>query len=166
MPVPVYVFAAYSDVGKTSYLEKLIPILKSAGLRIGVIKHDVHGIQLDAAGKDTWRLTGAGADVVSVASNSGYALFAQKPAALDELIRQLSHVDIILVEGYKSAPYSKVALFRADSGKTLAVDPRACFAIITDKQMDVSCPTFPLDNPRAFAEYLLNSHFRSPPQFF
>lgn len=166
MPVPVYVFAAYSDVGKTSYLEKLIPLLRSAGLRIGVIKHDVHGIQLDTAGKDTWRFTKAGADVVSVASKSGYALFAQEPVSLDELIRQLSHVDMILVEGYKSAPYPKIALFRSASGKSLAVDPRACFAIITDEQMDVPCPTFPLDDPRAFAEYLISGRFNSPPQLF
>ena len=47
MGIPVLTFTAYSNTGKTTYLEKLIPCLKSAGLRIAVIKHDAHDFQAD-----------------------------------------------------------------------------------------------------------------------
>lgn len=54
MGIPVLTFTAYSNTGKTTYLEKLIPCLKSAGLRIAVIKHDAHDFQADIEGKDSW----------------------------------------------------------------------------------------------------------------
>ena len=51
--VPAIAFAGWSGSGKTTLLEKLIPALKDAvrnagmgDLRIGVIKHDAHGICL------------------------------------------------------------------------------------------------------------------------
>ena len=68
MGIPVLTFTAYSNTGKTTYLEKLIPCLKSAGLRIAVIKHDAHDFQADIEGKDSWRFAQAGADIVAVAS--------------------------------------------------------------------------------------------------
>ena len=68
MDTPVFIFAAYSNVGKTTYLERLIPCLKEAGLRVGVVKHDAHDFQLDIQGKDTWRFAAAGADAVAIAS--------------------------------------------------------------------------------------------------
>ena len=62
--IPVISFIGRSGVGKTTYLEKLITELKSRNYRVGVIKHDIHGFEMDRPGKDTWRHAQAGADVV------------------------------------------------------------------------------------------------------
>ena len=53
MPVPIFTITAYSNTGKTTYLEKLVPCLKAAGVRVAVIKHDGHDFQADTEGKDS-----------------------------------------------------------------------------------------------------------------
>ena len=59
-------FTGKSGSGKTTLLEKLIPILISRGRRVGVIKHTVHDVELDAGGKDTQRLRRAGAETAAI----------------------------------------------------------------------------------------------------
>ena len=157
MDTPVFIFAAYSNVGKTTYLERLIPCLKEAGLRVGVVKHDAHDFQLDIQGKDTWRFAAAGADAVAIASATHFAYFRQSAPALEEILAQFTDVDLILVEGFKQALYPKIALFRSDSGKPMAADPSSCVAVVTDTPMETACPCFPLDDPKPLADYLLRT---------
>lgn len=38
--IPIFSVVAYSGTGKTTLLEKLIPLLKERGLRVAVVKHD------------------------------------------------------------------------------------------------------------------------------
>ena len=41
--------------GKTTLLEKLIPLLRARGLKVGVIKHDGHDFTPDVPGPRAWR---------------------------------------------------------------------------------------------------------------
>lgn len=59
--IPVWSLVALSNTGKTTFLEKLIPALRVLGLSVGVVKHDSHDFELDHEGKDTFRLSQAGA---------------------------------------------------------------------------------------------------------
>jgi molybdopterin-guanine dinucleotide biosynthesis protein MobB len=52
----------------------LISELKRRGHRVGVIKHDAHEFEIDHAGKDSWRLTHAGADTMIVSSAAKMAI--------------------------------------------------------------------------------------------
>lgn len=155
MRLPVVTFTAYSDTGKTTCLEKLIPCLREAGLRVAVIKHDEHDFQADSEGKDSWRFARAGAEVVAVASKQKAAIFQYRPTPLDELLSQIRDVDVILTEGYKSGPHPKVAIFRADTGKGLSVPAEECLAIVGDYPEPAPCPVFPLDDVRPLAKFLL-----------
>ena len=65
--IPVWSLVAQSNTGKTTYLEKLIPALGRLGLTVGVVKHDAHDFEIDYEGKDSWRLSRAGAEVTAVA---------------------------------------------------------------------------------------------------
>ena len=58
--LPIISIVGASNSGKTTFLEKLIPELASRGYRVGAVKHDAHGFEMDREGKDTWRLRGAG----------------------------------------------------------------------------------------------------------
>lgn len=151
----VLTFAAWSNTGKTTFLEKLIPELKRVRLKLAVIKHDAHALQLDVEGKDSWRLMNAGADAVAVVSNGQTVVMDRREHELETLIRQFLDVDLILTEGYKGSRYPKIALFRSGSGKPLAVPPEECLAIVSDMPMEVSCPVFPLDNAEPLASFLL-----------
>jgi len=62
--IPVISVVGKSNSGKTTYLEKLIRELKNRDYKIAIIKHDVHGFDMDKPGKDTWRHAQAGADIV------------------------------------------------------------------------------------------------------
>ena len=46
--------------GKTTLLEKLLPALRSRGLKVGIIKHDGHDFTPDVPGADSYRLREAG----------------------------------------------------------------------------------------------------------
>ena len=132
MGIPVLTFTAYSNTGKTTYLEKLIPCLKSAGLRIAVIKHDAHDFQADIEGKDSWRFAQAGADIVAVASKRQFALFQYSSFDLSAIITQIHNVDLILTEGYKHEHFPKIAIYRAASGNGLSIPLKDCLAIVGD----------------------------------
>ncbi|OGQ40569.1 MAG: molybdopterin-guanine dinucleotide biosynthesis protein B, partial [Deltaproteobacteria bacterium RIFCSPLOWO2_01_FULL_42_9] len=57
-----------SGSGKTTLLEKVVAELTKRGYRVGTIKHDVHGFEIDHEGKDSWRHKMAGAKTVVLSS--------------------------------------------------------------------------------------------------
>lgn len=65
---------AKSGTGKTTLLEKLIAELKRRGYRVGALKHDAHRFDIDREGKDSWRLTQAGADTMMISSPAKVAM--------------------------------------------------------------------------------------------
>lgn len=153
MPL-IYTFAGYSNTGKTTYLEKLIPCLLKMGIRVSVLKHDAHSIQLDTKGKDTWRFTQAGAAQAAIVSQDQFVFFQREPVSLEIALTHFQDVDLILIEGYKNSSYPKIAVYREKSGKGLAVDAGSCTAVVTDVPLEVPCPVFPLDDPKPLAEFL------------
>ena len=102
--IPIVSFVAWSGTGKTTFLEKLIPALKARGLRLCVMKHDAHEFQADREGKDSWRMTRAGADVTIVTNGKHAAVFENRPVSAEALLARVEGVDLILTEGYKHGP--------------------------------------------------------------
>ncbi|MHC1760674.1 MAG: molybdopterin-guanine dinucleotide biosynthesis protein B [Negativicutes bacterium] len=155
--IPVISFIGRSGVGKTTYLEKLIAELKSRGYRVGVIKHDIHGFEMDHPGKDTWRHAQAGADVVCISSRDKFALIkkTQRDMPLEEIIARVDDVDIILVEGYKNHSALRVEIFRQSSGREPLDRPGDLWAVIADiPLLYPSLPHFGLDDAVPFACFL------------
>ena len=69
MGIPIISIVGKSNSGKTTLIEKIIPELKKRGCKVGTIKHDVHGFEIDYEGKDTYRHFQAGPDTVVIASS-------------------------------------------------------------------------------------------------
>lgn len=110
-------FAGPSGTGKTTLLEGVIAALKERGYRVGAVKHDAHRIELDTEGKDSWRLRRAGADVTLLMGRDQLAWFGtdRPPPDLDQVAGLLAaDVDIVLVEGFRSAGLPTVIVVRAD----------------------------------------------------
>lgn len=154
--IPVISFIGRSGVGKTTFLEKLIAELKCRGYRVGVIKHDIHGFEMDHPGKDTWRHAQAGADVVCISSYEKFALIkkTQRDMPLEEIVAHVDDVDIILVEGYKNHSSLRVEIFRQSSGREPLGRPNDLLAVIADVPIYPSLPHFDLEDAVAFASYL------------
>ncbi len=71
---PIISIVGKKNSGKTTLIEKIIPELTKRGYKVGAIKHDVHEFEIDHEGKDTWRMTKAGADTVVIASDKKLAM--------------------------------------------------------------------------------------------
>jgi molybdopterin-guanine dinucleotide biosynthesis adapter protein len=98
-------FIGYSNSGKTTLIEKLIPLLAARGLQVAAVKNAHHGFDMDRPGKDSYRYREAGASQVLIATWQRWALLTetpQSPAPLEALLAQLAPCDVVLVEGFKS----------------------------------------------------------------
>ncbi|MBA5605342.1 molybdopterin-guanine dinucleotide biosynthesis protein B [Duganella sp. FT3S] len=126
-----------SGSGKTTLLEWLVSQLAVAGLKVNVIKHSHHDLELEPPHKDSARLRRAGAAEVLVASPYRYAIVrelrgAPEPA-LDAQLARLSPADLTLVEGFKSYPIAKLEVFRPASGNApLYPDDGHVIAVASD----------------------------------
>lgn len=98
-------FIGYSNSGKTTLIEKLIPLLKARGYTVSALKNAHHGFDMDRPGKDSYRYREAGASQVLIASTQRWALLTETPqghAPLERLLQELAPCDLVLVEGFKS----------------------------------------------------------------
>ena len=151
--------AGWSGAGKTTLLTRVIPHLREQGLRVSVIKHAHHTFDVDVPGKDSWRHREAGAEEVLVSSGHRWALMHELRGAreprLPELLKKMSRVDLVVVEGYKSEPHRKIEVYRADNNKPLLFPGDAGIAgIVSDVAVETDLPTAHLDDIPAVAAML------------
>ncbi len=154
--------AGWSGAGKTTLLTRVIPLFREQGLRVSVIKHAHHKFDIDVPGKDSWRHREAGAEEVLVSSASRWALMhelrgAEEPR-LPDLLRKMSRVDLVVVEGYKSEPHRKIEVHRAANGKPLLFpDDPGIVGIASDVAIETRLPVVHLDDTPAVAALMRRS---------
>ncbi len=104
-------FTGPSGSGKTTIVEKLSKELIKTK-EVAIIKHDPKdkGI-FDKEGKDSHKFSQTGAEVV-ITSPTRTTYFSQRQKELDEIIRMFNRFDILLVEGLKTLPLPRIAIFR------------------------------------------------------
>ena len=157
---PVLSVVGFSDSGKTSYLEKLIPALKNRGIRLGVIKHDTHSFDIDIPGKDSWRLTQAGADITVISSPAKIAVLEKwnQEEDLYHLANRLKgKVDLVLTEGYKRDKALKIEIRRAAKSRDAFCGNSELFAVASDFAIDLdeAVPILPLDDAEPMADLIM-----------
>lgn len=145
--LPILGFCAYSGTGKTTLLTQLIPLLIQRGLRLAVIKHTHHVIDLDKPGKDSYRLREAGAQQVILASHQRLISLQEKPQAdgeanLSDALACINplETDLVLVEGFKHANFAKIELHRPSLGKPLMYPDDANIIAIASDAADLTVP--------------------------
>ena len=115
-PAPAIAFIGYQNAGKTTLVEKVIAELTARGHRVGSIKHHGHkGFDIDQTGKDSWRHAQAGSRHVGLVSPTGYAEYAstETELPLNCMLDRFTDVDVVVVEGYKSAGLPNVVVARS-----------------------------------------------------
>ena len=155
---PVLSFTAKSGTGKTTYLERLLPLLKEQGLRIAVVKHDAHGFEIDKPGKDSYRLSHAGADHMILTSTDQTAAVIRHPGQsqdFDSVLARIKNVDLILSEGYKHGRQKKIHLLRKGHNETPVGNPANTIAFITDFPYAADVPVFDLNRPGDLIPFLM-----------
>ena len=77
---------------------------------------------------------------------------------LPELLRKMSPVDLVIVEGFKSEPHRKIEVYRAANGKPMLFpDDPAIVGIATDAELKTTLPVVPLDDIPAIAAMMQRS---------
>jgi molybdopterin-guanine dinucleotide biosynthesis protein B len=154
--------AGWSGAGKTTLLARIIPHFLQEGLRVSVIKHAHHNFDIDVPGKDSWVHRQAGATEVLVSSARRWALMHELREAseprLPDLLRKLSRVDLVVVEGFKAEPHRKIEVHRLANGKALLFpDDPAIAGIATDAAVETVLPVAHLDDIPAIAAMMQSS---------
>ncbi len=145
-----------SQSGKTTLIEKLIPILKNKGYRIGTIKHSHHVFDFDKFGKDSWRHKDAGAETVIIASPGKIAMVKNDhDGTLEGLIGYFEDLDLLITEGYKGARRPKIEVVRAARHNNALLNNDDCLvAIVTDARLVVDVPVFGLEDIEKLAAFI------------
>ncbi|HUL96690.1 MAG TPA: molybdopterin-guanine dinucleotide biosynthesis protein B [Usitatibacter sp.] len=152
--------AGYSGNGKTTLIEKLVPVFVREGLRVSLVKHAHHEFDVDQPGKDSWRHRHAGCAEVLVSSSKRWALMHElrgaPEAGLNDLLKRLSPCDLVLVEGYKGEPIPKIEVHRRDGNTPLLYRGDAnVIAVATDEPLDTNLPQLSLDDAEGVARFIL-----------
>lgn len=156
-----YVFAVcgVKNSGKTTYLEKLVAVLKKQGIRIGVIKHDGHDFKADVPGTDSSRMYRAGADATVVFSQEQVLFHERRKRTLDELLSLFAGYDLVLVEGAKASSLPKIELVRDGVSSAPASCGEGRIGIATDirgyRAAGKNERLYPLDDVGPLAEELV-----------
>ncbi len=156
---------AKSGTGKTTMLEKIISELVGRGYRVGTIKHDAHGFDIDHEGKDSWRLTQAGGSPMVISAPDKMAMVRSHllgEMSVEEIIfRFMTDVDIVLTEGYKSGTLPKIEIHRTERSPELLCLSRdgdildhRLIAVVSDEELPSPVPLFPLDHPGPVCDFL------------
>lgn len=107
----------YSGAGKTTLIENVLPHLVGRGLRVAVMKHSHHTIDLDMPGKDSWRHKQAGATMSMLVTPHQVQVIQDlaPQAQLSSLIMQYcAEMDLVLLEGDTHAAVPKIEVWRRE----------------------------------------------------
>lgn len=166
---PLLAFIAeHSNTGKTTLLEKVLPLLVSKGIRTAVIKHTHHDFETDKPGKDSYRLHQAGSRQTMLASPKRLALVMETPENIDlpdiqSLVERLDtdQLDLILAEGFKHESIPKIEVFRSSVSKNLLCEKdKNIIAVCSDTKLDLPENVILLDinKPEDIVEFIC-THF-------
>lgn len=158
---PVVAIVGWKNSGKTTLTIRLVAELVSRGHNVATVKHAHHAFQIDDGETDSARHRRAGARQVAVVSPARVALikelYGRPEPDLREVLQMLDPCDLIVLEGYKSAPVPKIEARRLASISREPMAPRDAnvIAIAADHETEApGRPAFALDDITGLADFI------------
>jgi molybdopterin-guanine dinucleotide biosynthesis protein B len=132
-------FTGPSNSGKTTIIEKVAKELIRE-YRVAIIKNDPKDkANFDIEGKDSYKFSKTGAEVV-VTSPKRTTYLSQREKNLDEIVEMFGDFDYLLVEGLKTLPLPRIAIFRNSIDESYL---ECSEAVATDDSVDTSSYSIP-----------------------
>ena len=160
-PVKTIAVIGWKNSGKTTVVSKLVTILKSKNLKVGVVKHAHHSFDIDKPNTDSFKIRQAGSDKITVVSDRRLAFIEEKTnpeISMTQLI-QLNHdCDVLIFEGFKSnkeLPKIEVYLSKNNKDHLYKSLDNVNF-LITDDKYNHPIKTFSHDQLELLAKEILN----------
>jgi len=160
-PVTINFVSAQSGTGKTTVLERLLPELTGRGLKVAVLKGEIHHYNLDLPGKDTWRFAQAGAAITGMTTAEKYILIGadRELGGISAALQRLKDLDLVLVEGQKNSGNPKIEVVRSAVNRE-ALLPELLIAVVTDvADLEAPVPIFHLEDAKGLAEFIFDRFF-------
>lgn len=158
----VTAIVGHSGAGKTTLIERLLPVMNARKIRVATIKHSHHEIELDDVGKDSWRHKQAGAQASMLLTPSAMQLVTGEigdcePQQLAQ--RYFSDMDLVLAEGFSLSSCNKIEVLRAAcSSVARCAMEDGLIALITDvENSTMHLPHFALDDISGIAQFIVDS---------
>lgn len=156
----IYGVTGWKNAGKTGLMERLVTEITARGFSVSTVKHAHHSFDVDHPGRDSYRHREAGAREVLLSSRNRVALMQelrdQDEPSLDDLLKRLSPVDLVLIEGYKRDRHPKVEAHRQEPGNPLiAPDDPTIRAVASDTPLELDRPVFDLNDTKAIVDFIL-----------
>jgi molybdopterin-guanine dinucleotide biosynthesis adapter protein len=161
--IPIIGIAGWKKSGKTTLVTRLIAEFTARGLKVATVKHAHHDFQIDEGETDSARHRRAGAGQVAVVSSKRWAVINELAGApeptLSEVISWIGPCDLIIVEGYKSAPIPKIEVRRSGALSQVPLTEHPDVrAIAADYSIDDErLPVFALDDIAGIADFIAKS---------
>ena len=142
-------------------MERLVSEFKSRSLSVSTIKNAHHGFDVDQPGKDSFRHRQAGAQEVLIASEKRWVLMHENSGevqpSLTDLIKKLSKVDLVLVEGFKQERHPKIEVVRKVRDQNLiAENDPTILAVASDVDISTEKTCINLNDTIGIANFIGN----------
>jgi molybdopterin-guanine dinucleotide biosynthesis protein B len=152
----VLAVSGFKNSGKTTLIERVLPLLADRGLSVAVIKRDGHRFEADVPGADTRRFLQAGASGTAVFDYEKYMLVKNEAVSEHFLLTAFADADLILLEGFKTSPWPKIEVL--SGGPDFVCDPVTLIAFAIPKGGAApkcgGVPAISRDDYAAFAELI------------
>ena len=159
--------AGWKNSGKTTLVAALVTRLVALGYAVSTVKHTHHDLDPDERGRDSGRHRAAGARETMVVAPARWMLNDrvrdEADLPLASALGRLAPVDVVLVEGFKSAPIPKIEVRRRGQGEgaPLVMQDARVIAVASDSDADDEgargVPHFHLDDSAGLAELILRA---------
>ena len=142
-------------------MERLVAEFKCRSLSVSTIKNAHHGFDVDQPGKDSFRHRQAGAQEVLIASEKRWVLMHENSdelqPSLTDLIKKLSKVDLVLVEGFKQERHPKIEVVRKVRDQNLiAENDPTILAVASDVDISTEKTCINLNDTIGIANFIGN----------
>ena len=158
----VFGIVGWKNSGKTGLLERLVDDITNRGFAVSTMKHAHHNFDVDQKGKDSFRHRKAGAHQVLLSSAARCVLMTElresfKPT-MEEQLRKMDPVDLVLIEGFKTNDHLKIETYRRVTGQPLiAPSDKNIIAVATNDEVDTVVPVLNLDDTKTIADFVLKT---------
>jgi len=157
----IFGITGHKNTGKTNLMERVLKEIVSRGITVSTVKHAHHDTDIDHPGRDSYRHRQAGASQVILSTKNRWAIMTElrgsPEAKLEDIIKSMNPVQLILIEGYKDNLYSKIETFRQEINKPLLARSNGTIkAVASDTSIqDLKVPNFNLNDTKKITNFVL-----------
>ena len=136
----------WKNSGKTSVIKKIIEQLSAKKYKVASIKHAHHEFDIDHKNTDSYIHREAGSSQVIISSSKRWVKITElnnsKEQSLNDLLNELSEIDVVIVEGFKNDNHPKIEIIKEGSDDYLFNKISNIRAVISEEKINTDLKQF------------------------